>query len=123
MHQVLDHLVKHVPGVVGALVSSADGFVLAANLPDESDIDPAGLGAMSSAALALSNRLLQTVGDAPAAIGHHRSADGQVLILPIAHLAVLTMLTTVGADAEQLTAVGREATGGLQRLFRGAATV
>lgn len=123
MHQVLDHLVDQVPGVLGALVSSVDGFVLAAKLPDDADIDPAGLGAMASAAIALSNQLLKTVGDTPSTVSQHRSDDGQVLILPVAHLAALTILATQSADAEQLTLVGREATGGLQRLFRGAATV
>jgi predicted regulator of Ras-like GTPase activity (Roadblock/LC7/MglB family) len=132
MHQVLDHLVEQVPGVIGALVSSADGFTLAARLPVRVDaetgveadaIDAAGLGAMSAAALALSNQLAKTNGDSAADVSHHRSADGQVLILPIAHIAVLTVLATVGADAQQLTWVGREASAGIQRLFRGAATV
>jgi predicted regulator of Ras-like GTPase activity (Roadblock/LC7/MglB family) len=132
MHQVLDHLVERVPGVIGALVSSADGFTLAARLPVHVDsetgievdaIDSAGLGAMSAAALALSNQLVKTSGESPADISLHRSSGGQVLILPIAHIAVLTMLATVGADVQQLTLVGREATAGIQRLFRGAATV
>lgn len=132
MHQVLDHLVGQVPGVIGALVSSADGFTLAARLPVHVDtetgievdaIDAAGLGAMSAAALALSNQLVKTSGESAADISHHRSADGQVLIFPIAHIAVLTVLATVVADARQLTLVGREATVGIQRLFRGAATV
>jgi predicted regulator of Ras-like GTPase activity (Roadblock/LC7/MglB family) len=123
MHQVLDHLVEFVPGVLGALVSSADGFALASKLPPDTEIDTAGLGAMSAAALALSNQLVKTAGDSAATLSHHRSAEGQVLMLPVAHLAVLTIMATPGADTEQLCVVGREATVGLQRLFRGAATV
>ena len=123
MGRVIDHLVDQIPGVVGALVSSTDGFVLASHLPAESSTDTAGMGAMTSAAIALSNRLVGTVGESPATVCHHRSDDGQVLILPIAHLAVLTILATPDADAAQLTLVGREASAGLQRLFRGAASV
>lgn len=123
MPRVLDHLVEQIPGVVGALVSSADGFVLAANLPAEWSTESAGMGAMTAAAIALSNRLVATVGESSATVCHHRSDHGQVLILPVAHLAVLTILAHPGADADQLTLVGREATMGLQRLFRGAASV
>ncbi len=123
MQQLLDHLVEQVPGVVGALVSSADGFTLSSKVPAYSAFEPAGLGAMAAAALALSNRLVATVGESTASVAHHRSSDGQVLILPVAHVAVLTIMATPGADAEQLTLVGRELTVGLQRLFRGAASV
>jgi predicted regulator of Ras-like GTPase activity (Roadblock/LC7/MglB family) len=123
MHLVLHHLVEHTPGVLGALVSSADGFTLASRLDPGAEIDGAGLGAMSAAAIALSNQLVATAGGSVASLSHHRSRDGQVLILPIAHIAVLTVLASAGADVDQLTAVSREAAGGLQRLFRGAATV
>ena len=78
---------------------------------------------MSAAAIALSNQLVATSGAAPASVSHHRSTDGQVLIVPIAHVAVLTMLVTADADAEPLTAVAHEAAIGLQRLFRAMASV
>lgn len=123
IHLVLHHLVEQAPGVTGALVASADGFSLASRLPPDADIDSDGLAAMAAAALALSNQLVGTGGDAPAQISRHRSADGQVLIVPVAHVAVLTVLATAQADADQLTAVAREAASGIQRLFRGAATV
>ena len=124
MRQVLDHLVERIPGVIGALVSSADGFALASNLPAAgSSAESASLGAMAAAAIALSNRLVATVGDSPATATHHRSDEGAVLILPIGHLAVLTVMATPDTDSEPLTLVGREATAGLQRLFRGAASV
>jgi len=123
MQQVLDHLVEHVPSVIGALVSSTDGFALASRFAAESHVEPAGMGAMAAAAIALSNRLVATVGSSSATVVHHRSNDGHVLILPVAHLAVLTIMATPRADAEQLTMVGREAAIGLQRLFRGAVSV
>jgi hypothetical protein len=43
--------------------------------------------------------------------------------VPVAHVAVLTVLIGADADAEQLTAVAREGAIGLQRLFRGMASV
>ena len=123
MHLVLHHLVEHTPGIAGALVASADGFTLASRLAPDTTIDTAGLGAMAAAALALSNQLVGTAGETRADVSHHRSSDGQVLILPVAHVAVLTVLASAGADTEQLVLVGREAAIGIQRLFRGVATV
>lgn len=123
MRQVVDHVVDHVPGVIGALVSSADGFTLVARLPDDFQGDTDALGAMTAAALALSTRLVQITGDAPATVSHHRSGDAQVFVVAIAHIAALTLLATADADTEQLVSVGREAGAGLQRLFRGAAAV
>lgn len=123
MHLVLHHLVEQMPGVAGALVASADGFALASRFAPDAEIDPAGLGAMSAAALALSNQLVATAGDAPASASHHRSQDGQVLIVPVAHVAVLTVLLTADVDIEPMTAVAQEAAVGLQRLFRGMASV
>lgn len=123
MHLVLHHLVEHTPGVTGALVASADGFTLASRLAPHTEIDTAGLGAMASAALALSNQLVGTVGEPRANVSHHQSAEGQVLILPIAHVAVLTVLATTGTDLARLAEVSRESVHSLQRLFRGLATV
>lgn len=123
MHLVLHHLVEQPPGVCGAVVASADGFTLASRFAPDAEIDAAGLGAMSAAALALSNQLVATSGESPASVSQHRSADGQVLIVPVAHVAVLTVLVTADADIEQLTGVAREAATGLQRLFRGMASV
>jgi predicted regulator of Ras-like GTPase activity (Roadblock/LC7/MglB family) len=123
MHLVLHHLVEYTPGVIGALVASADGFSLASRLPPDTAIDAAGLGAMAAAALALSNQLVGTVGEARANVSHHQSREGQVLILPIAHVAVLTVLGTTSADLRQLADASRESAHSLQRLFRGVASV
>lgn len=121
LHQLTAQLVDRVPGVVGALVSSADGFTLAANLPASSTADPAALGAMSSAAIALSTRLAQSVGEQPATISHHRSADGQVFVFAVEHVAVLTLLAAPDASIERIDQVGRQASDSLFHQFCSAA--
>jgi predicted regulator of Ras-like GTPase activity (Roadblock/LC7/MglB family) len=121
MHLVLHQLVEGTPGVTGALVASADGFALASRLDPE--VDAAGLAAMSAAALALSNQLSTVNGSTAAVASHHVGDDGQVMIVPVAHLAVLTMLTTPGAEARIVALAGSDAGRQLQRLFHGAAKV
>lgn len=123
MQLLLEQLVRDVPGVVGALVASADGFVLADRLPAGDDIDAAGLAAMSAAALALSNQLAATNGPSAATASHHVSSDGQVMIVPVAHVAVLAVLATPTAEAGTIARAGRERANELQRLFRGTARV
>lgn len=123
MRQVIDYLVDEVPGITGALVSSADGFVLADRLAAGNTSNVDALGAMSASALALSNRLVRSLGDDSATVSLHRSARGQMVIVPIAHIAVLTLLATPDANTEHVTLVGRETCRELQRLFRGTADV
>ena len=123
MGQLVDQVVDEVPAITGALVSSADGFVLASRLPRGDDIDVSAVAAMSAASLGLTDRLVRLTGDAPAACSHHRSGDGQVFVFAVAHVAVLTMLTDVTADPEQIRMIGHEVTSGLLRLLRGAARV
>jgi predicted regulator of Ras-like GTPase activity (Roadblock/LC7/MglB family) len=124
MRHLVDHLVDRVPGVIGALVSSADGFVLASRLPEGPELDPPAVAAMSAAALGLSNRLVQLTGDAPSFMSRHSSTEGQAFVFSIATgVAVLTVLTTTEADPDQLQQVGREIDLGLQRLFRGVSSV
>lgn len=123
MQQVLHHLVAEVPGVDGALIASVDGFALASNVPEGREIDLAGLSAMSAAAIALSNQLAATNGPSGAAVSHHVSEDGQVMLVPIASVAVLTMLAAPGAEAGVLARAGHECAGDLERLFRGSVAV
>ena len=118
MRQLIDPVVDGIPGVSGALVSSKDGFVLAARLP--ADADASSIAAMSAAALALASRLVQVAGDAPATISHHRSVDGQVFVFAIAHVAALTVVADATADADRIRLVGREIAQGLQHLFSAA---
>lgn len=118
MQRLIDHVVDHVPGVDGALVSSTDGFVLATRLPENDEIDPPAVAAMSAAVLGLADRLVQLTGESSATLSHHRSDDGQVFVFAISGVAVFTVLTDESADPEQIRLVGRELTIGLQRLFR-----
>ncbi len=123
MRQLIEHVVEQVPGVSGALVSSADGFVLASRLPERDSVDPPAVAAMSAAVLGIADRLVQLTGEQPATLSHQRSPDGQVFVFAVGGIAVLTLLTDESADAEQIRLVGKELSGGLQRLFRGAAQV
>lgn len=115
MRRLIDHVVDRVPGVLAAVVSSNDGFVLAHRLHASAGSDAAAVAAMSAAVLALSNRMVQLTGRAPIGSCHQRSSDGQVFVFAIGEVAVLTILATSGADPLQIGAVGRELTLGLVR--------
>lgn len=117
MQYLIDHLVDRVPDLTGALVSSADGFVLASRLPD--GVDTSSVGAMSAAALGLATKLVQLTGDRPAELSIQRSSDSQVIVFAIPPAAALTVLAQAQADLPRLQVVGREVANGLERLFRG----
>jgi predicted regulator of Ras-like GTPase activity (Roadblock/LC7/MglB family) len=119
MHRLMDHVVGRVPGVTGALVASADGFVLASRLPPSTRADAASVAAMSAAVLGLGNRLVDAVAPGPAHVAEFRSSQGQAYVFAIAHAATLTILAEPEAERPQLIAVGREITTGLSRLLRG----
>lgn len=118
VQHVVDHLVHQVPGVTGAVASTADGFVLASRLPPATGSDAAAVAAMSAATLGLANRLVQLTGAQPANVSIQRSAEGQVLVFRVAHVAALTILATPTADIYQLQMVGRELSQALHRIFR-----
>ncbi len=121
MRHVIDNVVDHVPGVLGVLVGSADGRVLASRITRNTGFDAASIAAMSAAVLGLSNRLVQLTGDAPASFSHQRSNDGQVFVFGISTVAVLTVLTDSTAAPTQIQLVGQDVGRGLERMFRGAA--
>lgn len=123
MHQLLDHVVGKVPGVVGAVVSSADGFALASRLPEDGSADAAAVAAMSAALLGLSNRLVQTVAPQPSRVAELRSEAAHGYVFAVAHAATLTVLATPESERPQVMAVGREVVTGLLRLLRGTADV
>lgn len=123
IRQLIDHVVGRVPGVVGALVSSTDGFVVAARLPDDERVDTSAVAAMSAASRGLADRLVRLVGEQPATVSHHRSEEGHVFVFAIAGVAVLTVLADATAAPEQVREVGRELSIGLQRLLGDAARV
>ena len=123
MRYLLDGLVQDVPGVVGALVASVDGFALASNVPvDLPSTDAAGLAAMSAAALGVSNRLVGAVGREPASEVILRSPAGHVLVYRIADVAALTVLTDASIDVEQLSVVSRDLANGIEQLLHDAAS-
>ena len=117
MHELLDHVVGHVPGVVGAIVSSADGFALASRLPTAATADAASVAAMSAALVGLSNRLLTTVAPDPAKALELRSEGAHGYVFAVGTAATLTLLTAPEAERPQVMSVGREVTGGLLRLL------
>lgn len=123
MRHLLGELVDRVPAVTGALISSADGFALASRIPAGDDVEISAVAAMSAAAVGLANSLTGITGDAPADVCHQRSADGQVFVFRIAHIAVLTVLTDAQANPEQIRLIGAEVAKGVQRLFRSTALV
>lgn len=123
MRQLIDHVVDHVPGVVGVLVSSADGFVLSSRLPSSGTADGASVAAMSAALLGLSSRLTQTVAPGPARLAEVHAVEGHAFVFAIASAATLTLLAGPDTDRQQVIAVGRELTLGIGRLLRGTADV
>ncbi len=124
MRYLLDQLVEGIPGVVGALVASVDGFALASNVPvDLPSTDAAGLAAMSAAALGVSNRLVGAVGREPAGEVTLRSPSGHVVVCRIANVAALTVLTDASTDVEQVKVVSRMVTDGIEQLLRNAASL
>lgn len=124
MRYLLDQLVQGVPGVIGALVSSVDGFALASNVPlDLPSTDAAGLAAMSAAALGVSNRLVGAVGREPARELTLGSPSGHVVVCRIANVAVLTVLTDASTDVEQVKVVSRMVTDGIEQVLRSAASL
>lgn len=120
MHQLLDHVVGHVPGVLGVVVGSADGFVLAARLPRTGGADGASIAAMSAALLGLADRLVRTVAPEPSRVVELRSDGAHGYVVAVAQAATLTLLTTPEADRSQILAVGRELAAGIVRLLHGA---
>lgn len=118
MRQLIDDVVDGVPGVTGALIASADGFVLASRLPDGPGLDPSAIAAMSAAALGLATRLVQLGGASPALVSVHRSRHAQVFVFAIADSAALTLLADRGADAERVERIGHEVSHGLAHAFR-----
>ncbi len=94
----LKALRDRVPGLIGALVASSDGLLVAHDLPPE--IEPTGMAALSASQLALSERLTMTaVGG-----GFHevvvRGSGGHVVV----YAADRTSLTVL---AEPQVNVGR----------------
>jgi predicted regulator of Ras-like GTPase activity (Roadblock/LC7/MglB family) len=114
---LVERVVDGVPGVSGALIASADGFVIAARLSSTVRLDAAALAAMSAATLGLAGRLVGVAGRAPVDVVVQRSADAQVLVFSIGAAAALTVLAEATADTERITRIGSEMAAGLVHAF------
>jgi predicted regulator of Ras-like GTPase activity (Roadblock/LC7/MglB family) len=115
MQGVIDHVVDGIPGVIGALIASTDGFVIASRLPEREELDPSAIAAMSAASLALATRMVQLHGTAAAATAVLRSSQTQVCVFAVGTTAVLTIIAESGADTERIDRVGYEVSWGLVR--------
>lgn len=116
IQQLIDGIVDGVAGVTGAVVASADGFVIAARLPASTPLDAAALAAMSAATLGLGGRLVGAAGQTPVEVVVQRSADGQAFVFA-AGAAALTVLAHRSADAQRIERIGFEVASGLERAF------
>jgi len=112
---LIDVLVDELPEVSGALVSSADGFVLGARL--EPGADSASIAAMSAATLGLAGRLVQLVGEQPARFVRHVSDNGSVFVFAIGQEATLLVIADADADPERVVAACDEIVVALRREY------
>jgi predicted regulator of Ras-like GTPase activity (Roadblock/LC7/MglB family) len=117
MRELIDHVVDGIPGVIGALIATTDGFLITSRLPDNEVFDPSAVAAMSASTLALGSRLVQLGGPTPAKTVLHRSAQAQVLVFAVGSSAVLTVVAESRADTERIERVGYEVAWGLVRVL------
>jgi predicted regulator of Ras-like GTPase activity (Roadblock/LC7/MglB family) len=117
MGVLVDNVVDGVPGVLGAVIASADGFVLGSRLPEGADFDASAMAAMSAATLGLVNRLVQIGGDSPTDVCVSRSATTQVWVFAVGDSAALTIVAESGADSSRIDQIGHEMTRGLLKAF------
>ncbi len=92
MRELIDHVVDGIPGVIGALLATTDGFLMTSRLPDNEVFDPSAVAAMSASTLALASRLVQLGGPTPAKTVLQRSAQAQVCVFAVGSSAVLTIV-------------------------------
>jgi hypothetical protein len=115
MRELIDHVVDGVPGVIGALIATTDGFLITSRLPDDEVFDPSAVAAMSASTLALGSRLVQLCGPTPAKTVVHRSAQAQVCVFAVGSTAVLTIVAESRVDPERIERIGYEVSLGLAR--------
>ena len=112
---VIGPLTERIPGATGILVGSADGHVLAAQTPVDTEDDT--VAAMSASVMGLAHRIVGLVGDEPADWCHQRSADAQAFVLAIDHYAVLTILGDETTRPELVRQLGAQAVEKLRQIF------
>ncbi|WP_246023893.1 roadblock/LC7 domain-containing protein [Nocardia yunnanensis] len=103
----LKALRDRVPQLIGSLVASTDGLLIAHDLP--AHIEPAGMAALTAAQLSLSHRLATTANGG----GFHEvvvhGEGGDVVIYAVGWTASLTVLTGPGANVGRLHLESRPA--------------
>jgi predicted regulator of Ras-like GTPase activity (Roadblock/LC7/MglB family) len=115
--ELIDNVVDGVPGVIGAVIASADGFELGSRLPEGADFDASAMAAMSAATLGLAKRLVQMGGDHAAEVCQFRSANAQVWVFAVGVSAAVTIVATAEADRARIDLIGHEVASGLAPLF------
>ncbi len=95
------------PGLTGSLVASADGLLVAADLPAQ--IEPAGMAALTTSGLALSQRIALTVQDGGFQEVVIRAAGGYVVTYAAGATASLTVLAGPDVNVGRLHLESRPA--------------
>jgi uncharacterized protein len=102
------------PGLTGSLVASADGLLVAADLPPR--IEPAGLAALATSGLALSHRIALTVQDGGFQEVVIRAAGGHVVTYAAGPTASLTVLAGPDVNVGRLHLESRPVAGRIAAL-------
>jgi predicted regulator of Ras-like GTPase activity (Roadblock/LC7/MglB family) len=106
------------PGLTGSLVASADGLLVAADLPP--GIEPSGLAALTTSGLALSHRIALTVQDGGFQEVVIRAAGGHVVTYAAGPAASLTVLAGPDANVGRLHLESRPAAARIAALMNAA---
>ncbi|SEG56501.1 hypothetical protein SAMN04489712_106317 [Thermomonospora echinospora] len=102
------HALRHrLPGLTGSLVASADGLPVAADLPPQ--VEPAGMAALTTSGLALSQRIALTVQDGGFQEVVIRATGGYVVTYAAGLVASLTVLAGPGVNVGRLHLESRPA--------------
>jgi uncharacterized protein len=123
VRQLLEQIVRGVPGVRGAMVASVDGFSLGHSIAVDPaspvpPTDPAALAAMTASILGIANRMTGAVGPAPVAETTMSSPDGHVVVIRIGDVAALTVLARTTTDVMRVRLVSRELVPAIERVIR-----
>ncbi|GAA3222299.1 roadblock/LC7 domain-containing protein [Actinocorallia longicatena] len=104
---VLSALCASVPQVIGALVASCDGFLLACDLPE--GMEPEGLAALTATELSLAHRVVSTVAEGAFEEVVIRNNAAQVAIYAAGPRAALSVLARPNASLGRLHLEARPA--------------
>ncbi|MBW8482582.1 roadblock/LC7 domain-containing protein [Actinomadura sp. PM05-2] len=96
----LKALRDRIADLVGSLVASSDGMVIACDLPDR--VEPAGMAALTASELALSYRLAATAHGGSFHEVVVRGTEGYVVIYSAGRAASLTVLAGSGVNVGRL---------------------